>query len=153
MGSRWLVLMLLASASALAAGPVVTTCETKNPREVNLIRITTADARQILARKTEIALPGSISSKFAASVVTLEVDINRQGELECFTLFSDRAEEKFTADDKEDLRSAMSTGLNFWVFQPYMLNGKPAEVRATYRLQVEPKRLVLERSPILKPKF
>jgi hypothetical protein len=148
------VLLLVSSALAAPAGPLVTTCQPKSPKDVNLIRVTPADARQMLARKTDISLSTSVSGKFASQEVTLEVDIDRDGSVECFSLTTDRPEERFTDDDKEELRGSLATGLDFWVFRPYIVNGQPAEVRATYRLQVEPKRLVLPRSTgIVKPRF
>ena len=148
------VVLVATGALAAPAGPLVTTCEPKNPREVNLIRVTPNDARQMLVRKTDIALSTSVSNKFASQEVTLEVDIDRDGGVECFSLTTDRPEEKFTDDDKEELRGALATGLDFWVFKPYAVNGQPAEVRASYRLQVESKRLVLPRSTgLVKPKF
>lgn len=148
------VLLLVSSAFAAPAGPLVSTCEPKNPREVNMIRVTPKDAQQMLVRKTEIALSTSVSGKFASQEVTLEVDVDRDGNVECFSLTPDRPEEKFTDDDKEELRGSIATGLNFWIFRPYMVNGQPAEVRASYRLQVEPKRLVLPRSTgVVRPKF
>jgi hypothetical protein len=153
MRSLILGFVLLVTASAFAAGPLITTCTPKNPREVNLIRVTTAEARQMLVRKTEISTSTTLSAKFASQEVTLEVDVDREGNIECFMLMPDRVEEKFTDDDKEELRGALATGLNFWIFRPYAVNGQPAEVRASYRLQVEPRRLVLTKPPTLRPKF
>jgi hypothetical protein len=153
MRSLFLAFLMLAAPAVFAAGPLVATCDIKNPREVNLIRVTPADARQMLVRKTDIALSTSLSAKFANSDVTLEVDVDRNGDIECFSLFGDRPEDKFTDDDKQELRGSLATGLAFWIFRPYAVNGQPAEVRASYKLHVEPKRLVLERTPILKPKF
>jgi hypothetical protein len=144
---------LASSALAAPAGPLVTTCEPKSPRELNLIRVTTVEARQMLVRKTDIALSTSLSSKFTNPEVTLEVDIDRSGDVECFSLFGVRAEDKFTDDDKEELRGSLATGLNFWVFRPYAVNGQAAEVRASYRLQVEPKRLVIPKTPAFKPRY
>jgi hypothetical protein len=150
MRSLILGIVLLSASTAFAAGPVVlaNTCEPKSPREANLIRVTAAEAREMLARKTEIALSTSLSAKFSASEVSLEVDVDRDGSVECFILVSNRPEERFTDDDKEELRGSLATGLNFWIFKPYAVNGQPAEVRATYRLQVEPKKLVLPRTQI-----
>ncbi len=145
--------LLLCSAAAFAAGPLVTTCEPKSPKGINLIRVTSGEAKQMLARKTDIALSTSLSNKFQSQDVTLEVDIDRDGSLECWSLLPDRAEEKFSDDDKQELQAAVNTGLNFWVFKPYAVGGQPAEVRAAYRLHVEPKRLVTERTTILKPKY
>ena len=146
--------VLLLATSALAAGPLVTTCQPKSPKDVNLIRVTPSDARQMLVRKTDISLSTSVSNKFTSQEVTLEVDVDRDGSVECFVLTTDRPEEKFTDDDKEELRAALATGLDFWVFRPYAVNGQPAEVRATYRLQVEPRRLILPRSTSpIKPRF
>lgn len=155
MRSLLLSCVLLAASGAFAApaAVLVTTCEPKSPREVNLIRVTTAEARQMLARKTEIALTTSLSAKFTAETVTLEVDVDRNGDVECFSLLSDRPEEKFTDDDKEELRGSVATGIAFWVFRPYVINGRLAEVRASYRLQVEPRRLVLEKTPGMRPRF
>jgi hypothetical protein len=155
MRSWALSVVLLAATSAFAAGPAVllTTCEAKSPREVNLIRVTSAEARQMLVRKTDIALSTSLSSKFTNPEVTLEVDVDRGGDIECFTLFGDHAEDKFTDDDKEELRGSLATGLNFWVFRPYAVNGQAAEVRASYRLQVESKRLVLPKTPAFRPRY
>jgi hypothetical protein len=155
MRSWALSLVMLAATSAFAAGPVVllTTCEPKSPRQANLIRVTAVKARQMLVRKTDIALSTSLSSKFANPEVTLEVDVDRGGNIECFSLFGDRAEDKFTDDDKEELRGSLATGLNFWVFRPYGVNGQAAEVRASYRLQVEPKRLVLPKTPGFRPRY
>lgn len=151
----WALGIVLLASSAFAAGPavLVTTCEAKSPREVNLIRVTTAEARQMLVRKTEIALSTSLSARFTAETVTLEVDVDRNGDVECFSLLSDRPEEKFTDDDKDELRGSVATGIAFWVFRPHVINGRPAEVRASYRLHVEPKRLVVEKTPVLRPKF
>ena len=147
--------VLLFSTSAFAAppGPVVTTCQPRSPKDVNLIRVTPNDARQMLARKTDIGLPSSLSSKFQSQDVTLEVDIDRTGDLECWSLLGDRAEDKFSDDDKQELRGAIGTALDFWVFKAYAVGGQPAEVRASYRLHVEPKKLALERTAILKPKY
>lgn len=142
-----------AAFAAPPAGPLVSTCEAKNPREVNLIRVTTAEARQMLARKTDIALSTSLAAKFASSDVTLEVDVDRNGDIECFSLFGERPEDKFTDDDKQELRGSLATGLDFWIFRPYAVNGQAAEVRASYKLHVEQKKLVFERTPILKPRF
>lgn len=155
MRSLVLSFVLLAATSVFAAGPAVlaTTCEPKSPKDVNLIRVTTAEAKQMLARKTDIALTTSLSAKFTNDDVTLEVDIDRDGNIECFSLIGDHPEDKFTADDKDELRGSLGTGLDFWIFRPHVVNGQPAEVRASYRLHVEPKKLVLERAPILKPKF
>ena len=154
---RSLILSLFVlSVAAFAAppGPVVTTCQPRSPKDVNLIRVTPNDARQMLARKTDIALPSSLSSKFQSQDVTLEVDIDREGGLECWSLLGDRVEDKFTDDDKADLRGAIGTALDFWVFRAYAVGGQPAEVRASYRLRVEPKKLSTERfPPILKPKY
>lgn len=147
--------LLLLSAAAFAAplGPVVTTCQPRSPKGVNLIRVTPNEARQMLARKTDIALPSSLSSKFQSQDVTLEVDIDRTGDLECWSLIGDRAEDKFNDDDKQELRGAVGTALDFWVFKAYAVGGQPAEVRASYRLHVEPKKLSMERTAILKPKY
>lgn len=154
MGNRWLILVLLVASSAMAApGVLVTTCEPKSPKDVNLIRVTSAEAKQMLARKTDIALPSSMSSKFQSQDVTLEIDIDRDGSLECWSLRSDRTEDKFSDDDKQDLRGAINTALDFWVFKPYAVGGHPAEVRASYRLHVEPKKLVTERTPVFRPKY
>src|SRR5689334_17227126 len=127
-----LILLFTSAAFAAPAGPLVTTCEPKSPKDVNLIRVTSAEAKQILARKTDIALPSSMSSKFQSQDVTLEIDIDRDGSLECWSLRSDRTEDKFSDDDKQDLRGAINTALDFWVFKPYAVGGHPAEVRASY---------------------
>jgi hypothetical protein len=155
MRSLILGFVVLVATSAFAAGPAVlaTTCDPKLPRERNLIRVTSAEARQMLVRKTDLSLSTSLSSKFTNPEVTLEVDLDRGGDIECFTLFGDRAEEKFTDDDKDELRSSLGTGLNFWVFRPYVVNGQAAEVRASYRLQVESKRLVLPKTPGFRPRY
>ena len=151
----WILIVVLFSVAAFAApaGPLVSTCEVRSAKDVNLIRVTSLQAKQMLARKTDIALSSSLSAKFQSQDVTLEVDIDRTGELECWSLTSDRAEDKFTDDDKQELRGSINTGLDFWVFRPYAVGGQPAEVRATYRLHIEPRKLVMERSPILKPKY
>lgn len=152
----WVLSIVLLATTAFAAGPsaLVTTCEPKTPREVNLIRATTAEAKQMLVRKTEIALSSSVSSKFTSDYATLEVDVDREGNIECFSLLPEQAEARFTDDEKEELRGSLATALNFWIFRPYTVNGQRAEVRASYRLHVEPRKLVLERSAIpVKPKF
>lgn len=155
MRSLILGFVLLAATSVFAAGPPVlaTTCAPKSPKDVNLIRVTAAEAKQMLVRKPDIALSTSLSTKFTNDDVTLEVDIDRDGSIECFSLIGDHPEEKFTADDKEELRGSLATALDFWIFRPYVVNGQPAEVRASYKLHVEPKKLVPEKTPILKPKF
>ncbi len=151
----WVLSFVLLATSAFAAGPavLVTTCAAKNPREVNPIRVTTAEAKQMLVRKTEIALSSSLAAKVTADYVTIEVDVDRDGSVECFSLFGDHPEDKFTADDKEELRGSLATGLDFWVFRPYVVNGQPAEVRASYRLHVEPRKLVLEKTPVFRPRY
>jgi hypothetical protein len=151
----WILLFVLFSVAAFAAppGPVVTTCAARSPKDLNLIRVTSNEARQMLARKTDISLPSSLSSKFQSQDVTLEVDVDRGGEIECWSLLGDRAEDKFSDDDKTELRGAIATSVDFWVFRPYSVGGQPAEVRASYRLHVEPKKLTTERWTILKPKY